>query len=417
MAGGAAAAAEAEAAARRSYGRLLAHLAYQWRDLAAAEDALSTAFATALDRWPRDGIPAAPEGWLMTVARRHLLQAHRHARLADDPAVTVLLQEDEAAPQPCAVPDQRLKLMFVCAHPAIDPSVHTALMLQTVLGLDARRIAGAFLVSPAAMAQRLVRSKAKIAAAGIAFEEPEAADLPGRLHAVLEAIYAAYDLGRDAATGPLAGTGPDDLTQEALYLAELCAALLPDNAEALGLHALLLLCEARRPVVRAARGRFVPLHEQDAALWDRGLIEQADRLLRRSARQAAPGPFQLEAAIQAAHCHRAYSGTVPWPAIARLYGHLVALAPTLGARVGQAVAVAEAQGAAAGLRLLEPLAAAPNAATYQPYWVARGYLHQLAGDRATAREAYRRAMGLTETPAVRDYLEGRLQALTGPEGR
>ncbi len=404
----------AEAATRRSYGRLLAHLAYQWRDLAAAEDALAGAFASALESWPRDGIPAAPEGWLLTVARRNLLQAHRRSRLAADPAVTLLLEGDPQAPDPPAVPDHRLNLMFVCAHPAIDPSVRAALMLQTVLGVEAQRIAAAFLVSPAAMAQRLVRSKQKIAQAGIGFEAPEGTELPSRLHGVLEAVYAAYALGWEGAADPLEGTEGADLAGEAVHLAQLCATLLPASAEAAGLHALLLSCEARRAARCGPGGAFVPLHEQDTRLWDRDLLRLANAELGRAARLADPGPFQLEAAIQGAHNHRAVAGSVPWAAIAGLYEQLVHCSPTVGARVGRAVALGEAHGPEAGLAALAQMAGTAGLEGYQPYWVAQGYLLGQAGQRERAAACYARAVGLTSSDSVRAYLQGRLDALRAP---
>jgi RNA polymerase sigma-70 factor (ECF subfamily) len=438
-----------ELAARDSYGRLLAYLAYRWRDIAAAEDALAEAFAAALVTWPRDGVPASPDAWLMTAARRNLLQAARHAKVAADPAVTILLGEEESASEePPMIPDDRLKLLFVCAHPAIDAGIHTALMLSTVLGLEAKQIAAAFLVKPATLAQRLVRAKAKIRDAALRFEEPEAHDLPERVSAVLEAIYAAYGLGWDAA----ADSQGADLAGEALYLAQLVVKLLPADpppkeaagkpmevltdatrepahalacnpahapatqpsnqtarAEAAGLLALLLFCEARRPA-RETGGAFVPLHEQDTALWDLDLMGAANTALWQAAALKRPGRFQLEAAIQSAHCQRAFTGTVPWQGIATLYAQLAALAPTIGALVGQAVAAGEAQGPAAGLTLL---AAMDDAAItdYQPWWVARGYLLAKQGERAEAHACYQRAIGLTEQPATRDYLLRRAQAL------
>ena len=397
------AAATAEAAARRSYGRLLAWLAWQWRDVAAAEDALAEAFATALERWPRDGVPSAPDAWLLTAARRQLLVAARRQRLADDPALTVLWPgEDEAAPEAPALPDTRLRLMFVCAHPAIDAGVHSALMLQTVLGLDAARIASAFLVKPEAMTKRLVRAKSKIRATGLRFDEPEPPEWPARLASVLEAIYGAYTLhwGQvdDAAAGELAA--------EATFLAELVATHLPDEPEALGLVALLWLCEARRP---ARSQLFQPLHEQDARRWDGALIARANQALLRAAGHRAPGPYQLEAAIQAAHVHGRIDGQVPWDGIVRLYERLLALAPTVGAHIAHAVAVAHARDACAGLRLLEAIEA-DRVASHQPWWAARAHLLAMQGSHAAAAAAYGRALALTVDPRLRDWIAARWQA-------
>lgn len=402
----------ASQAARASYGRLLAYLAYRWRDIAAAEDALAEAFASALQSWPANGIPDAPDAWLMTAAKRNLLQMARHAKVVADPAITILLGETEqAATSAPLIPDERLKLLFVCAHPAIDPAVRTALMLQTVLGLDAKQVASAFLVSPTAMAQRLVRAKNKIAQQGIRFEEPEAKDLPDRIHAVLEAIYAAYSLGRD-------GTGADgvgalatgEMVNEALYLADLSASLLTQSAEAKGLLALMLLCEARRPDRLGPQGAFVPLHQQDSSTWDTTMIKQADHLLNQAAALRQPGPFQLEAAIQAAHCERLFTQVVPWAGIAQLYDQLIQLAPTTGARVGRAVAMGEAQNAQAGLDALAQIAS-DSVQNYQPFWVAHAYLLAKQGKPSEAQASYQRALGLTTQPAVRAYLQLQIQSL------
>ena len=397
----------AEAAARHSYGRLLAWLAWQWRDIAAAEDALAEAFASALERWPVDGVPASPEGWLMTAAKRQLLMAARRQRLADDPALTVLWpSHDDAAAELPALPDSRLRLMFVCAHPAIEPTAQCALMLQTVLGLDAARIASAFLVKPAAMTQRLVRAKAKIKSTGIRFEDAEPSEWPQRLASVLEAIYAAYTLHWGQADGDVAG----QLADEAMFLAELVAASLPLESEALGLLALLRLCEARRPARLDARGRFVPLHEQDTRRWNHALIAGANESLAQAAAQRAPGPYQLEAAVQAAHVQGAIDKTVPWAGIARLYDRLLALAPTVGARIGHAVASAHASAdATAGLALLAAIDA-ERVATHQPWWAARAHLLAMAGDDAAASEAFGRALALTVEPALRDWLAQRREA-------
>jgi RNA polymerase sigma-70 factor (ECF subfamily) len=398
-------AAAAEQAARTSYGRLLALLAWQWRDVAAAEDALAEAFAQALSRWPADGVPDAPDGWLLTVARRELLQAARRRRVAQDPAVLALFDGDEAAAPPADVPDQRLKLLFVCAHPALAPDVHAPLMLQTVLGLDAARIAQAFLVSPAAMAQRLVRAKSKIRAAGLRFEEPEARELPQRLDAVLEGIYGAYAIGSNTAlSDPADGAAPTGLAGESLFLARLVTALQPACAEGWGLLALMLFCEARRGAQFGADGAFVPLSAQDPAQWDGQLLVEAERCLWQAAALRQPGPYQLEAAIQSAHAQRARGHAVPWQAVVALYTTLLAEHPSTGARLGYAAALAEAGDPFAGLASLTALDE-PAVRSHQPYWVTKAHLHRRCGQGAQARAALERAIGLTEDPRVRAHLE------------
>lgn len=397
----------AVAAARASYGRLLAWLAWQWRDIAAAEDALGEAFASALARWPRDGVPASPEGWLLIAAKRQLLMAARRQRLADDPTLTVLWpSEHEAAPDVQAMPDSRLRLMFVCTHPAIDANVRCALMLQTVLGLEAAHIASAFLVSPQAMAKRLVRAKAKIKASGIRFEEPAPDEWGARVHAVLEAIYGAYVLDAGHVSDGRAG----ELALEALYLAELVAAHLPRHAEGFGLLALLRLCEARKPARIGAAGAFVPLDQQDTARWDHALIEAAGQDLARAAALRDPGPFQLEAAIQAAHSHRAVSAHTPWADIVVLYEQLLLLAPTIGARIGHAVALARASGdAALGLGCLDAIDLAA-VREHQPWWAARAHLLQALARHEAASVAYGRALALTTDPALREFLSSRMRS-------
>jgi len=395
--------------ARTAYGRILAYLAYKFRDIAAAEDALAEAFASALKHWPQHGVPETPEAWLMTAAKRNLLQMHRHALVEQDPATTVLLaSEDTAAPQLPAFPDERLKLLFACAHPAIDASVRTALMLQTVLGIEADKIAPAFLVSPSAMAQRLVRAKTKIRLAGIRFEEPEAHDLPERVQAVLEAIYAAFGLAWD---DHLDG----DFADEAIYLSDLMASLLPQQAEPAGLLALLLFCDARKAArhvdVPGSATRFVPLHEQDIALWNKARIDRANQILWHAAGLQQAGPFQLEAAIQSAHCQRLYTGVVPWNSIAQLYEQLLHIAPTLGAQVGHAVAVGESRGPAAALHLLATVAEQHDVGTYAPYWAALAHWQAKHGEAALAAASYQTAMCLHRGTAERDYLRSRIDLL------
>ncbi len=404
----------AESAARDSYGRLLASLAYRWRDIGAAEDALAEAFARALEHWPREGIPRCPDAWLTTVAKGRLLHAARHQRVALDPAVTILLQQDELeSDADIVIADERLRLMLVCAHPSIDVEVRTPLMLQVVLGLEARHIAAAFLMPPSTLAQRLVRAKAKIRDSGIRFELPQEHDVPERIGAVLDAVYAAHGLGWHHARGPNdSQLVQGELAGEALFLAELCAAHLPHYAEALGLLSLLLFCEARRAASTSVEGDFVPLHRQDTAAWDKSLIDRAQDLLWAASRLAAPGRFQLEAAIQSAHCQRAVTGTVPWAGIEQLYARLIDVAPSIGAHVGHAVAMTETgQGQAqAALDLLHRIDPA-QVISYQPYWVAKAYVHTRAGDPVEAAKAYLMAIGLTEHVSIRAFLQQQLREL------
>jgi predicted RNA polymerase sigma factor len=392
-----------EAVSRDSYGRLVAYLCSRTRDVAAAEDALGEALAAALESWPRDGVPESPERWLLTVAQRRLIDAARREHRRRDGTATVELLHEElsAAGDVPAIPDERLKLLFVCAHPAIDRDVHTPLMLQTVLGLEAAEIARAFLVSPSAMAQRLVRAKAKIRDTGITFEVPEARELPERLEAVLDAIYAAYGSGWEDATG--ADARARGLADEAIWLARVLDARLPGEPEVQGLLALMLYCEARRRARRAADGSFVPLSEQDPREWNMPMILEAERKLAEAAASGRSGRYQLEAAIQSVHAERARSGATDWAAIAWFYERLVAVAPTLGAFVGRAAAIAEAGDAAAGLRLLDDVE--PRlVADYQPWWAVRAHLLDRTGASSEAVAARERAISLTRDEAVRRFL-------------
>lgn len=395
----------AELAARASYGRLLAYLAARWRDVARAEDALGDALLAALETWPRTGVPDKPEAWLLTAARRRLVDGARHAGVAAAAEADLKVMLDEQADaSPAALPDERLALLFVCAHPAIDEAARTPLMLQTVLGLDAARIASAFLVAPATMSQRLVRVKAKIREAGIRFEIPAPGELAARLDAVLEAIYAAYGSGWE----DVAGSDPRrrGLAEEAIWLGRLVARLLPDEPEAQGLLALMLYCEARRAARRDAAGAYVPLGFQDLRRWSRPMIEEAEEVLAGAARLKAAGRFQLEAAIQSVHAQRVRTGETDWEAVTLLYKGLLRHAPTIGARVAHAAALGEARDAEAGLAALDAIPP-DEVATYQPYWALRGHVLKALGRAAEAGEAYERAIGLSEDPAVRAFLLGR----------
>jgi len=384
-----------DAAARRSYGRLVAALAAPTRDLALAEDALAFAFERALELWPRAGVPASPEGWLMTVGRHRITDVLRSAARR----TSVALDEARDVPAPPAepdpFPDRLLALLFVCAHPAIEPGIRTPLMLQSVLGVEARAIAAAFAVPAPAMAQRLVRAKRRIRDAGIAFQVPDRSRWDERLPPVLEAVYGAYAIARSGSAGP-------DLSDEALHLGRLLADLLPDEPEVLGLAALLHLTAARDDPGRTV---FVPLDEQDPATWDRALLARGEEYLRRAAAYGRPGRFQLEAAIQSAHGARARTGEVDREAIRRLSAALVRAAPTLGARVAHAVAVARVDGPDAGLALLDHVA---GAETFQPAWAARAALLSAAGRSDDADRARLRALELTVDPREREHLASRM---------
>ena len=395
----------AEVAARASYGRLVAFLSAKSRDVAAAEDALGDALRSALETWPHDGVPDSPEAWLLTVARRRLVDTLRHNHVREAAAETLkLMSEDDD--ESTTLPDKRLELLFVCAHPAIDAAIRTPLMLQAVLGLDAARIAAAFLVPPGTMGQRLVRAKAKIRDARIAFEVPDASELSARVEAVLEAIYACYGTGWDAATG--ADARGADLIDEAMWLARLVVELLPDEPEAKGLLALMLHCEARKSARRDDQGRYIPLSEQDTTLWSVEMIAEAEHWLAKASTARQLGRFQLEAAIQSAHAERTRSDAVDWPAIEHLYSGLVSVAPSVGAFLGHAAAVAETRGADAALAMIDEIPASQVAA-HQPYWALRADLLRRLKRTNEAGDAYKRAAGLTEDPAVRRFLLARLE--------
>jgi RNA polymerase sigma-70 factor (ECF subfamily) len=401
----------AEAAARRSYGKLVAFLAARTHDVAAAEDALSAAFESALRDWPVHGVPASPEAWLLTAARRSMIDAARRRRTHDDAAPDLLLFADLATgeAEQRVIPDDRLLLMFACAHPAIDRSVRAPLMLQTILGFDAASIASAFLLAPATMGQRLVRAKTKIKQAGIPFRLPDADDLQERLDSVLEAIYATFTEGWSDAAGTDARRR--NLAEEGIWLGRLVAALLPTEPEALGLLALMLHAQARRAARRSANGDYVPLAEQDPQHWDQVLIDEAEQLLHRASALGAIGRYQLEAAVQSAHVVRRLTGRADWGAIVQLYDALMALTGSPVVALNRSIAIAELRGAQAGLAALDELADEARFADYQPYWAARAGLLERAGEVAAADDAYRRAIGLEADPSVRRFLQQRRNCL------
>ncbi len=397
----------AEAVARQSYGKLVAFLAARIRDVAGAEDALSEAFAAALSDWPKSGVPDRPEAWLLTVARRKMLDGVRRRRTGEDAVDHLQLLAELAVTESgeTSVPDNRLALMFACAHPAIDPAIRAPLILQTILGFDAAAIASAFLVSPATMGQRLVRAKAKIKQAGIPFRTPDREELAERLDAVLAAIYAAFSEGWSDPEGT--ETRRRSLAGEGIWLGRLVVSLLPDEPEALGLLSLMLHAEARRCARRDGQGRYVPLAEQDPALWDKVLADTAENLLFRAGAMRRIGRYQLEAAVQSAHVARRMTGRTDWAAIEQLYGALLAITASPVVAINRAIAIAHGRNPSAGLAALDALADDERLADYQPYWAARAGLLALAGEAEAAAQAYDRAIGLEADPAVRDFLQAR----------
>jgi predicted RNA polymerase sigma factor len=402
-----------DAVARRSFGKLVAFLAARTRDVAAAEDALSEAFATALANWPHNGCPSNPEAWLLTVARRKMIDAARRRRTGEATAVQLLLlgeEFDDGAADP-RIPDDRLALMFACTHPAIEALIRAPLMLQVVLGLDAKMIASSFLMSPAAMGKRLVRAKSKIREAGIPFNIPEREELAGRLDAVLDAIYAAFTEGwTDPGGTDLARR---DLTEEAMFLARLAAGLLPREPAALGLLAFILHAQARRRARRSEDGEYVPLAEQDPALWDWQMIDEAETLLQHASALGAIGRYQLEGALQSAHVHRRRTGHADWAGVVQLYEALAVLTGSPVVAVNRALAVAELHGASAALDAMPQVAADARLAEYQPYWAARAELLARTGAYREAHDAYEMAIGLERDPAVRRFLQRRQAGLPG----
>ena len=397
--------------ARRSRAKLVAYLAGRSGDIEAAEDAVSDAFASALATWPEKGCPANPEAWLLTAARRKLIDQYRRNRESAGSDELEEIAAETPEDDESGLPDRRLDLLFACTHPAIDPSIRAPLMLQVVLGLEAAQIAGAFLVSPAAMTQRLVRAKTKIRDAGIPFLIPDRSELPGRLDAVLDSIYACSSEGWTDPSG--AEPSRRELAGEAIFLGRLLAELLPDEAETWGLLALMLYTEARRPARRSAGGKYIPLSQQDISLWDATMIDEAESALRKASQRNRIGRFQLEAAIQSAHIAGGRNGSPRWKEILALYDALVELTASPVASINRALVLAEVEGPRAGLSVLEALAADTRLESYQPYWAARANLCSRAGQLDAARHAYRLAIGLERDPAVREFLSERCESLAG----
>lgn len=404
----------AERAARASYGRLVAVLAAGTRDIALAEDCLADAFERALRTWPEAGVPRSPEGWLLTVARNRQRDVLGSAarRLSDAlPEDSVLGTAEPRLDEldPDAIPDKRLELLFACAHPAIETRVRTPLMLQTVLGFEASQVAEAFAVPPPTMAQRLVRAKRRIRDAGVPFAVPDRSTMASRLAPVLEAVYGCYAIDWRGSSAP---TVRESMAGEAQYLAVTLAGLLGDEPEAWGLAALITLSVAR---ARArAGGAYVPLEDQDVTLWDAGMLAEGDRHLLRAAAARrdgqAVGRFELEAAIESVHSARAATGVVDWAALSTLHRALVAVAPTLGARVALAAVTGHVDGPRAGLAVLDAIDD-PALQRFQPGWATRAALLAAAADTPAAVTAYDKAVSLTTDAATRRWLEDRRAAL------
>ncbi|GAB2508120.1 RNA polymerase sigma factor [Paramicrobacterium agarici] len=398
---------EVRRAARDSRGHLMAILAAGTGDIAAAEDAVSDAFERALRTWPISGVPDNPSAWLLTVARNRMRDGFRSANAR----TTVPLDEAEATPHPHDgasdvdnIPDRRLELLFACAHPAVERTVRTPLMLQVILGVDSATIARAFAVPAPTLAQRLVRAKRKIRDARIPFSLPSRDDMPERLDAVLEAVYASYAIDWQFVSGETLALS---LSGEALHLAVLLATLLPDEPEALGLAAVLCFSLSRLDA-RVVNGVFVPLDEQDTRRWDADLIRRGEAYVRRAADAHRVGRFQLEAAIESVHCDRARTGRVDHSALATLLVALVARAPTLGALVAQVAVVAETEGPGGALARLDAI---PHAERFQPAWALRAHLLARLRRDGDARRAYDKAISLTTEPPLRAYLVERARAL------
>jgi RNA polymerase sigma-70 factor (ECF subfamily) len=394
-----------EDVARTSYGRLVAYLSSRTGDVAGAEDSLADAFEAALRTWPRTGVPDRPVTWMITAARRAMIGRQRRQGTAERASATLaLLAAERTEVEDVAVPDRRLELLFACAHPAIDPSLHAPLMLQTVFGLDVARMSAVFLVEAPTLGQRLVRAKRKIADARIPFRLPRADELASRTGAVLDAIYAAYGTGWEDPGG--LDPGRSGLTAEALRLSDVLVELQPLDAEVLGLAALLHHLEARAGARRDDAGGFVALAEQDPWRWSPAHLAAGEQLLNRALAAGPPGPYTLMAAIASLHNRRVFAVVTDWVAIASVYDRLLPLRPVVGVAVARAVAHLEAGSLATAA---DGLAAIATELTerHQPYWTALAEVAARRGDSAGALAARARALELTSDPAIRAHLDRR----------